>query len=91
MRSPPPADAVQRLLELREQLRPQLSEATDGRPPLVAASETLAIAGLRVDRAEALSPDPALGRPNARMRLSVAGPFAAFFQLQVVPVQLGHG
>lgn len=71
---------AERLLELREQLRPQLSEATDGTPPLVAASETLAAAGLRVDRAEAMSPDPALGRPNARMRLSVAGPFPTFFQ-----------
>lgn len=71
---------AERLLELREQLRPQLSEARDGTPPLVATSETLAAAGLRVDRAEAVSPDPALGRPNARMRLSVAGSFASFFQ-----------
>lgn len=73
------ADA-ERLLELRERLRPQLSESTDGTPPMVATSETLTAAGLRVDNTQAMSPDPSLGRPNARMRLTVAGSFTSFFQ-----------
>ncbi|MBL8737707.1 MAG: hypothetical protein JNL12_14845 [Planctomycetes bacterium] len=71
---------AERLLQLREQLQPQLSEASDGTQAMVATSETLATAGLRVDSTQAMPPDTALGRPNARMRLSVVGSFASFFQ-----------
>lgn len=63
----------------RQQLLPMLTLPAAGPPPLVAASEALAADGLRVERAESLTADPALGHANARLRLAVAGPFPAFF------------
>jgi hypothetical protein len=39
----------------------------------------LARDGLRVDRTEAMAPDPTLKRPNARIKVTIAGPFARLF------------
>lgn len=72
------ADA-DRLHELQAQLLPPLAAGADGGAPLLLASEALARDGLRVERTEAMPPDPSLQRPNARIKLAVAGPFAQFF------------
>lgn len=71
--------SAERLHELHRSLLPPLAASADGAPTLLLASEALARDGLRVERTEAMPPDPALQRPNARMRLAVAGPFAQFF------------
>lgn len=71
--------SAERLHELQRQLLPPLATAADGSAPLLLASEALARDGLRVERTEAMPPDPSLTRPNARIKLAVAGPFARFF------------
>jgi hypothetical protein len=71
------ADA-ERLHELQTELLPPLA-ADGGGAPLLLASEALARDGLRVERTEAMAPDPTLQRPNARIKVAVSGPFAHFF------------
>lgn len=72
------ADA-DRLHQLHAQLLPPLAGGADGGAPLLLASEALARDGLRVERTEAMAPDPTLQRPNARIKVAVSGPFARFF------------
>ena len=72
------ADA-DRLHALQQRLLPPLAASADGSAPLLLASEGLVRDGLRVERTEAMPPDPSLPRPNARIKLAVSGPFAQFF------------
>ncbi|MFN7590010.1 MAG: hypothetical protein ACK5UQ_16130, partial [Planctomycetota bacterium] len=72
------ADA-DRLHELHAQLLPPLAGDASGGAPLLLASDALARDGLRVDRTEAMAPDPTLKRPNARIKVTIAGPFARLF------------
>lgn len=70
---------AEHLAQLQASLMPQLAAAGANGPQLLLASEALARDGLRVERTEALPPDPSLSRPNARIKVAVAGPFERFF------------